>query len=83
MKIGNTQMKIYNNFLTVRDSNSEMTESAIKDFSGTNHLHNVIKNPTCFKSTDKPSCLDLTLKNFTTLLLKSQFLKLVCWIFIN
>ena len=72
MKIRNTQMKTYNNFLTVRDSNFEMTESAIKDFSGTNHLHNVIKDPTCFKSTDKPSCLDLTLTNLTTLLFFDQ-----------
>ena len=65
-------MKTYNNFLTARDSNSEMTECAIKDFSGKNHLHNVIKDPKCFKSTDKPSCLDLTLTNLTTLLFFDQ-----------
>ena len=63
-KILDTQMKIYENFLIVGDFNSEMTESAMKNFCGTNHLHNLIKDPTCFKNPDKPSCIDLLLTNF-------------------
>ena len=57
-------MKIYDNFLIVGDFNSEMTESAMEKFCGTYHLHNLIKDPTCFKNPDKPSCIDLLLTNF-------------------
>ena len=45
-KILDTQMKIYDNFLIVGDFNSEMTESAMENFCGTYHLHNLIKDPT-------------------------------------
>ena len=58
-KILDMQMKIYDNFLIAGDFNSEITESAIGNFCGTCHLHNLIKNPTCFKNPDKPSCIDL------------------------
>ena len=40
------QMKIYDNFLIVGDFNSEMTESAMENFCGTYHLHNLIKDQT-------------------------------------
>ena len=52
-------MKIYDNSFVVGDSNSEMTESAMENVCGTCHLHNLIKDPTCFKNSDKPSCTDL------------------------
>ena len=74
-KILDTQMKIYDNFLIVGDFNSEMTESAMKNFCGTYHLHNLIKDPTCFKNPDKPSCIDLLLTNFPKSFLKSQTLE--------
>ena len=56
-QISDMQMKIYDNFLIVGDFNSEMTESAMKNFCGTYHLHNFIKGRTCFKNPVKPSCL--------------------------
>ena len=59
-----TQIKIYENFLIVGNFNSEMIESAMENFRGTYHLHNLIKDPTCFKNPDKPSCIDLLLTNF-------------------
>ena len=74
-KILDTQMKIYDNFLIVGDFNSEMTESAMEKFCGTYHLHNLIKDPTCFKNPDKPSCIDLLLTNFPKSFLKSQTLE--------
>ena len=74
-KILDTQMKIYDNFLIVGDFNSEMTESAMEKFCGTYHLHNLIKDPTCFKNPDRPSCIDLLLTNFPKSLLKSQTLE--------
>ena len=51
-------MKIYDNFLIVGDFNSEMAESAVDNFCGTYHLHNLIKDPKCFKNPYKPSCID-------------------------
>ena len=74
-KILDTQMKIYDNFLIVGDFNSEMTESAMENFCGTYHLHNLIKDPTYFKNPDKPSCIDLLLTNFPKSFLKSQTLE--------
>ena len=76
-KILDTQMKIYDNFLIVPDFNSEMTESAIENFCGTYHLHNLIKDPTCFKNPDQPSCIHLLLKNFLKSFLESQTLEII------
>ena len=74
-KILHAQMKIWNNFLIVGDINSEMTESAMENFCGTYHLHNLIKDPICFKNPDKPSRIDLLLTNFPKSFLKSQTLE--------
>ena len=74
-KILDTQMKIYDNFLIVRDFNSEVTESAMENFCGTYHLHNLIKDSTCFQNPGKPSCIDLLLTNFPKSFLKSQTLE--------
>ena len=68
-------MKICDNFLIVGDFNSEMTESAMEKFCGTYHLHNLIKDPTCLKNSDRPSCIDLLLTNFSKSFLKSQTLE--------
>ena len=51
---------------------SEMTESAIGNFCRMSHLHNLIKDSTCFKNLEKPSCIDLILTNFCNSFLKSQ-----------
>ena len=74
-KILDTQMKIYDNCFIVGDFSSEMTESAMENFCGTYHLHNLIKDPTCFKNPVKPSCIDLLLTNFPKSFLKSQTLE--------
>ena len=47
----------------------------MKNFCGTYHLHNLIKDPTCFKNPDKSSCIDLLLTNFPKSFLKSQTLE--------
>ena len=75
-KILGRQMKICNNFLIASDFNSEMTESAMENFYGTYLLHNLIKNPTCFKNPNKPSCIDLLLTNFPKSFLKSKTLEI-------
>ena len=74
-KILDTQMKIYDNFLIVGHLNSKMTESAMENYCGTYHLDNLIKDSTCFKNHDKPSCIDLILTNFPKSFLLSQTLK--------
>ena len=74
-KILKTQTKIYDNLLIVGDFNSEMTKSAMEKFCGTYHLHNLIKDPTCFKNTDKSSFIDLLLTNFPNSFIKSQTLE--------
>ena len=68
-------MEKYDNFLFAGDFSSEMVESAVENFCGTYHLHNLIKDPTCFKNPDKPSCIDLLLTNFPKSFLKSQTLE--------
>ena len=74
-KILDTQMKIYDNFLIVRDFNSEVTETAMENFCGTYHLHNLIKDRTCLKNPHKPLCIDLLLTSFPKSFLKSQTLE--------
>ena len=68
-------MKIYGNFLIVGDFNSEMTESAVENFCGTYHLHNLIKDPKRFKNPNKSSCIDWLLTNFANSFLKSKTLE--------
>ena len=68
-------MKIYVNFLIVGDFNSKMTQSAMENFCGTYHLHNLTKDLTCSKISDKTSCIDLLLTNFPKSFLKSQTLE--------
>ena len=56
-------MPKYDNFLLLGDFNSEMSETIMKDFSETYDLCNLIKEPTCFKNMENPSCIDLILTN--------------------
>ena len=51
----------FENSLIVDDSNSEIRKSAIEDLGDAYYLHDLIKDPTCFKNPDKPSCMDLIL----------------------
>ena len=45
------------------DLNSEMCEEAMNTFCNTYNLKCLVKEPTCFKSIEKPSCIDLILTN--------------------
>ena len=51
-------MTKYGNFLIVGDFNSELLESAMGTFCETYHLQNLVKSPTCFKISEKPSYID-------------------------
>ena len=53
----------YEYFILIGDFNSEMNEDAVNDFCATYNIKNLVKEPTCFKNADNPSCIDLILTN--------------------
>ena len=53
----------YENLLLLGDFNSEMCEEPMKEFCETYNLSNMITDPTCFKSMNNPSCIDVMLTN--------------------
>ena len=53
----------YDNFVLLGDLNSEPTESAVRDFCQIYGCKNLIKDNTCFKNPEKPSCIDLIITN--------------------
>ena len=54
----------YDNFIILGDFNAEPNEACMEDFCINYSLFNLIKEPTCFKNTENPSCIDLILTNF-------------------
>ena len=56
-------LSCYANFMIIGDSNVEANNSAMSIFCDTYNLKNLIKEPTCYKSPNKPSCFDLRLTN--------------------
>ena len=55
--------KKYDNILLLGDFNSEIHEEAMSEFCEDYNLTNLIKEPTCFKSVQNPSTIDLILTN--------------------
>ena len=53
----------YDNLLLLGDFNSEMREVDMMNFCETYGLTNLITEPTCFKSVENPSCIDVILTN--------------------
>ena len=53
----------YENIILMGDLNSEITEEYMQMFCGTYNLESLVKDPTCFKNIDNPSCIDLILTN--------------------
>ena len=45
------------------DFNSEVIEEAMGDFCELFNLKNLVKDPTCYKNPENPSCIDLILTN--------------------
>ena len=58
-----TLMENYDNLILIGDFNSEMEEEYMKDFCEIYNLQNLIKQPTCFKSLQSPSSIDVILTN--------------------
>ena len=57
-------MSSYDNFLVIGDLDSEISEMAVSEFCETYNLQNLVKDPTCYKNSSKPSCVDPILTNF-------------------
>ena len=61
----------YENFLIIGDFNAEPTEIEITNFCQIYNLVNLIKEATCFKNPEKPTCIDLMLTNKPKSFIKS------------
>jgi hypothetical protein len=53
----------YENLLMLGDWNSTVNEESLANFCEMYNLENLIKEPTCFKSTENPSSIDIILTN--------------------
>ena len=53
----------YDNFLLVGDYNAQEFEPRFRDFLIEYDIKNIVKQKTCFKSLENPSCIDLFLTN--------------------
>ena len=53
----------YENTILLGDFNVEVKEKNISDFMTTYNLKSLVKQKTCFKNPDNPSCIDLILTN--------------------
>ena len=53
----------YENLLLLGDWNCSVNEKEMKEFCDTYNLENLIKGPTCFKSVNNPSSIDIMLTN--------------------
>jgi exonuclease III len=53
----------YDNYIFMGDFNAEITNHHVNEFLNTYNLKSLIKEPTCFKSLAKPTCIDLILTN--------------------
>ena len=53
----------YENLIMLGDWNSAVTEDEMEDFCEMYKLENLVKEPTCFKSNENPSSIDIILTN--------------------
>ena len=53
----------YGNSILIGDFNSEMREEPMQVFCDTYNFKCLVKEPTCYKNMDNPSCIDLILTN--------------------
>ena len=56
-------LKFYDNFLLTGDFNCNETESNMCSFLNQYNASNIVKQPTCFKNIQNPSCIDLFITN--------------------
>ena len=59
--------KKYENYIFIGDFKVNISDSSMKQFCSLNRLKNLINKPTCYKNSEKPSCIDLILTNQPTI----------------
>ena len=62
-KLLNDLHEKYDHFILIGDLNSEVCEEEMQIFCTTYSLKNLVKELTCFKNINNPSCIDLILTN--------------------
>ena len=62
-RVLNSYISSYDKYILLGDFNSEDTESDIFDFMVDFDLNNIVKDKTCYKNSNNPSCIDLILTN--------------------
>ena len=67
--------KKYENYVFIGDFNVNTSDSSMKEFCSLNGLKNLINEPTCYKNSEKPTCIDLILTNQPTLFQRSAVLE--------
>ena len=55
--------KSYENIILTGDFNVEISDSHMGSFCAIYHFKSLIKEPTCYKNPEKPTCIDLILTN--------------------
>ena len=53
----------YEKYLCIGDYNSETSETALRNFCDLYKMKNLVRDPTCFKNPNNPSCINLFLTN--------------------
>ena len=53
----------YDNFIALGDLNAEPTNEALYDFCQVYGCSNIVKENTCYKNLENPSCIDLIITN--------------------
>ena len=67
--------KKYKKHVFIGDFNVNASDSSMKEFCNLNELKNLINEPTCYKNSEKPTCIDLILTNQSTLFQHSTVLE--------
>ena len=62
----------YDKYLIAGDLNINIGEESLDDFMDEIHAKNLVKVPTCFKSTENPSCIDLFLTDSSSSFMKTM-----------
>ena len=67
--------KKYENYVFIGHFNVNISDSSMKEFCSLNRLKNLINEPTCYKNSERPTCIDLILPNQSTLFQDSTVLE--------
>ena len=62
-KVLDANLAKYDQYLLIGDLNSETTEPIMSEFCDTYSLKSLVKEATCFKNPERPTCIDLMLTN--------------------